>query len=286
MKATEPLVSILTPSLNQARWLPDALRSVAAQTYARIEHVVMDGGSVDGTVELLTRADPSVTWRSEPDSGQSAALNAAFARSTGSIIGWLNADDAYFHERVVERVVRTFAADPSIDVVYGHAALVNARGLILHFLWTPAFSRRLLLRYNAIPQPTVFIRRTALGEMFVDEQFGYTMDRELWLRLSAERRFERIDDVLAVDRHHPARKSYTRWDLHSDDQRRLADRYGVRVNRRARLLTKGTKIKHRLIGLRLISRAFPALAFAGCSDGRLRTVGRQVAARRAWMPLD
>jgi glycosyltransferase involved in cell wall biosynthesis len=281
-----PLVSILTPSLNQARWLWDALASVSVQTYANIEHVVTDGGSSDGTVDLLTAANPRVIWRSEPDGGQSAALNAAFALSHGSIIGWLNADDAYFHAGVVDHVVRTFEAHPAVDVVYGHAALVNSSGLILHYLWAPAFSTRLLRRYNMISQPTAFVRRSAIGEALVDEDFGYAMDRELWLRLSRRGRFLRIDDVLAVDRHHPARKAYMRWDLHREDQRRLTERYAVPRNRRARLVTRGTKIWHRLRGLSLVVRPLPSLAFEARSDGRLRTAVRQIASRRAWMSVD
>ena len=91
-----PLVSILTPSFNQAAWLGDNLRSVACQTYPDIEHVVMDGGSTDGSVDILRAAGDSIVWRSEPDRGQSDAINKAFSLSHGEIIGWINSDDAYF----------------------------------------------------------------------------------------------------------------------------------------------------------------------------------------------
>src|SRR5712671_7361166 len=93
---SRPLVSVLTPSFNQAGWLADNLRSVAAQTYPSVEHVVMDGGSSDSSIELLERHERAgLTWRSERDRGQSHALNKAFALSSGEIIGWLNSDDAY-----------------------------------------------------------------------------------------------------------------------------------------------------------------------------------------------
>jgi glycosyltransferase involved in cell wall biosynthesis len=120
--ANEPLVSILTPSFNQARWLVDTLQSVARQTYPHIEHIVMDGGSTDGTVDLLTHAGSRVTWKSEPDRGQSHALNKALAASTGEIIGWINSDDAYYDVDAVAAVAQCFARHPEVDVVYGHAA--------------------------------------------------------------------------------------------------------------------------------------------------------------------
>jgi glycosyltransferase involved in cell wall biosynthesis len=96
-----PLVSILTPSFNQAAWLRENLRSVSEQTYANIEHVVMDGGSTDDSVEILRRADARVRWRSQNDRGQSHALNLALSASGGEIIGWLNSDDAYFDRSVL-----------------------------------------------------------------------------------------------------------------------------------------------------------------------------------------
>lgn len=281
-----PLVSVLTPSLNQARWLPDALRSVEAQTYPKIEHIIMDGLSSDGSLALLSEAGPGVVWRSESDSGQSAALNAAFATSRGSIVGWLNADDAYFHTSVVEEVVRRFQTDPSVDVVYGHAALVNAGGLILHYVWAPPFNRRLLRWFNFIVQPTVFLRRSTLGDRLVDEDFEGSMDRELWLRLSEGRRFMRIDDVLAVDRHHPTRKSYLQQDVLRWDEQRVVERYGIPPMSRRRLGSRFTKVAFRLRGAPLVFRRPPDLAFQGASDGRARTFARQVASRRVWMPVE
>ena len=146
-------MSVLTPSFGQARWLRDNLTSVESQTYERLEHIVMDGGSTDGSVDLLaSRSRPGLTWRSEPDSGQSHALNKAFALSTGEIIGWLNSDDAYFGPTVVEDAVRAFESDPGLAVVYGHALLVNAEGLVLQALWVPPFDATLLRLHDFIVQ--------------------------------------------------------------------------------------------------------------------------------------
>ena len=139
-----PLVSILTPSYNQRRWLPQTLASVAIQTYGNLEHVVADGGSNDGSVELLRDALPREQWTSEPDSGQSEALNKALARSRGEIIGWLNSDDAYLFDDAVASVVAHFRANPSTEVVYSHAALMSEDDRLLHVLWAPRFDRGLL----------------------------------------------------------------------------------------------------------------------------------------------
>ena len=147
-------------------------------------------------------------WESGPDQGQSDAINKAFARSTGEIIGWLNSDDAYFSSDVVRRVVGLFESDPEVGVVYGHAALVSGDGILLYVLWAPPFARMLPRAYNAIYQPTVFVRRSAIRrDYFVDSALGYSMDRELWLYLSRRNRFQRLNQILALDRHHLQRKS-------------------------------------------------------------------------------
>src|SRR5437868_3953200 len=99
------LVSVLTPSFNQRPWLKDNLESVSSQSYPNIEHIVMDGASTDGSVEILRNSLHNVRWLSEPDRGQSHALNKAFAESRGEIVGWLNSDDAYFSCDAVGDVV-------------------------------------------------------------------------------------------------------------------------------------------------------------------------------------
>ena len=280
-----PLVSVLTPSFGQARWLEDNLRSVEAQTYASIEHVVMDGGSTDGSVRILeSRSRNGLIWTSEPDRGQSDAINRAFARSSGEIIGWLNSDDAYFGPTVVEEVVRIFETEPEVGVVYGHALLVNAEGLVLQVLWAPPFSRTLLRLHDFIVQPAAFIRRELVGDNLVDESFDYTMDYELWLRLARGQRFRRLDRILAIDRHHAARKSYTMWEVGRSDLARLERRYGVAHGPIATVARKTWKIASRLIGVTLISAALDEpVVFVAVRDGRIRLLLRQVATLRASM---
>src|SRR5687768_13065408 len=107
-----PLVSVLTPSFNQGRFIGDCLRSVANQTYENIEHIVMDGGSSDETIDVLKATQGPVRWTSEPDRGQSHALNEALAASQGEYIGWLNSDDAYADRRSVAGAVEVFQKHP------------------------------------------------------------------------------------------------------------------------------------------------------------------------------
>jgi glycosyltransferase involved in cell wall biosynthesis len=282
------LVSILTPSFNQACWLADNLRSVANQTHPHIEHIVMDGGSTDGSVDILRgQAGPHVRWVSEPDRGQSHALNKGFAESRGGIIGWLNSDDAYFTPTAVAEAVQLFERCPDVDVVYGHAALVNADGLILQMIWVPPFSYRLFRYHNFISQPAAFIRRYALEARIADEAYDYSMDRELWLRLGRHHRFVRLDKVLAVDRHHLARKAYTRPDLARADVDRLVATYGVPQPRGWWVQAQGkvVKVTFRLMGVRLLPQASGPFAFQGIQDSYWRLALRQVAVRRAAMPV-
>lgn len=282
---SRPLVSVLSPSFNQARWLADCLRSVEAQDYPFVEHIVMDGGSTDGSIDILrANVRPGVVWESESDAGQSAALNKAYSASSGEIIGWLNSDDAYFTPSVISGVVSLFLRNPDVAVVYGHAALVDADGLILQVLWAPPFSRTLLRVHDFLVQPAVFMRRSALGDGFVDPSFDYTMDYELWLRLARRHPFARMNAIVAIDRHHPERKSYLKADVGISDHKRLQQRYGVAGGLIGRLARKAVKVLSRVCGVSQIPSLLNVpLAFAGRLDSALDLLRRQVATLRAWM---
>jgi glycosyltransferase involved in cell wall biosynthesis len=281
-----PLVSILTPSFNQARWLADNLRSVAAQSYPVIEHIVMDGGSTDGSRDILAAAPPGVVWESGSDGGQSDAINKAFDKSTGDIIGWLNSDDAYFSRDAVAKAVEVFEKHPEVGLVYGHSVLVNAADKLLHVLWAPPYSARRLRLYSFINQPTVFIRRSVIDRDFlVDPRLDYQMDRELWLHLAEVTRFQRVDAILAIDRHHLQRKSYTRMDLAQHDELIIRDRYQIPKAGSSRMLHHVIKVGLRFVGLKKAREA--ARGSDALPVGRSPTIllaFRQVAQLRRWMP--
>ena len=284
---TMPLVSVLTPSLDQAEWLPDNLRSVACQTHPRVEHIVMDGGSTDGTVALLEAAGDGVTWRSEPDRGQADAVNKAFAASSGDIIGWINSDDAYFDCRVVADVVAFFAKNPDVDVVYGHAAQITADGHVIQMLWAPPFDRGLLMLLDPITQPSAFVRRRALSPPMLDETFHFAMDYALWLRLERDgRRFARIDRICAIDRHQPARKSSTITDVHAADLGRLAATYGIETSAERERTRSSFYRSQRIMGALLVPRVRGDLAFTAPADLRAGLLGRQLLIRRSDWPQE
>jgi glycosyltransferase involved in cell wall biosynthesis len=279
-----PLVSILTPSRNQAAWLEDNLRSVASQTYPNIEHVVMDGASTDTSAEILKAAGPNVRWRSEPDSGQSDALNKAFQESRGDLIGWLNSDDAYFRRDAVALAVDAFHRNPGAGLVYGHAALVNAAGEVLQAMWSPPNARQMIRFHDFVVQPTVFLRRSLLGELLVDPSYDSTMDWALWLDLSRRTRFIRIDHVLAIDRHQPGRKVITQSEVADQERARLATEHRLPRGPWVPILRKLLTVLFRLVGVRLLSELrMTPLAFRGKVPRMRDLAWRQIAVPRKRM---
>jgi len=223
-----PLVSILTPSFNQGRFLRDCLDSVARQTYPRLEHVVMDGGSTDGSPEILAESGAAVRWASEPDRGQADAVNKAFEASAGEIVGWVNSDDGLFAVDSVARMVAAFVRDPRAGVVYGDAALVDESGRILrhHRSRWPAGSLPLV---SPIVQPAAFFRRSVVqpGEPLLRTKLHRFLDYELWLRLRARGvPFVHLPAVVAVDRDHPQRKVRTTDEIFVEESSQLVDEYG------------------------------------------------------------
>jgi glycosyltransferase involved in cell wall biosynthesis len=273
-----PLVSILTPSFNQGRFLRDCLESVARQTYPRIEHVVMDGGSTDESLEILVGAGDAVRWTSEPDRGQADAVNKAFEVSRGEIVGWVNSDDGLFAVDSVARVVAAFAGDPDAGVVYGDAALVDESGRIVrhHRSRWPAGTLPLV---SPLVQPAAFFRRSVItaGEPVLDVDLHALLDYELWLRLQSRGvRYIHLPTVVAVDRDHPQRKVRTTDEVFGRESAQLGEEYGVVFG--ARRLRRVGGLLRRMRGLPVVwswERNTPA--FPWRSDGRLQRSVRQVA---------
>jgi glycosyltransferase involved in cell wall biosynthesis len=210
-----PLISIITPSFNQGRYLEECLASVATQGVSPIEHIVMDGGSSDGSVELLQNfaKNPSnahLHWASEQDRGQSHALNKGFRAAQGEFIGWLNADDRYRTE-CLSRVLRVFREHPDVDVIYGDYTWINGVGNVLQLRREIEFSRFILLYHHVlyIPTTAMFFRRRILDAgHFLNETLHYAMDFEFLLRLSMlGYNFMHVPGFMADFRFHPASKS-------------------------------------------------------------------------------
>jgi glycosyltransferase involved in cell wall biosynthesis len=252
----------------------------------------MDGGSSDGSVAILEAASSqrgadNLRWRSEPDSGQSDAINRAFRESRGDIIGWINSDDAYFDCRVIEDVVAFFSANPDIDVAYGHLAQIDEAGTIIWMNWVPPYSRRVLNVVNLIGQPVAFIRRRALSDPMLDQSFHFAMDYELWLRLARDgRRFKRIPRITAVDRHQAARKTETMYDVLHSDLDRLSESHGRGYPAGKRFLSWCFYTWRRFMGGFLIGRIPDKLAFTDVRTPKSDLYRRQWRSwNRAW-PAD
>ena len=190
MKDT-PLISIVTPSFNQADFIGEALESVRLQNYGNWEHVVMDGASTDGTIDLLrreteTEEQQKLSWISEKDNGQSQALNKGFRRANGDIIGWLNSDDRY-RAGCFDHVIRAFTGNPDADIIYGDYVLVDEFGKALKIRREIEFNAFILLYHHVlyIPTTATFFRRRIFTEgNWLDERFQYAMDLEFFIRLS------------------------------------------------------------------------------------------------------
>lgn len=209
---TRPAVSIVTPSYNQARFLGETLESVAAQQYPDLEHIVVDGGSTDGSVALLAdyaRRHPHLRWVSEPDNGQADGVNKGIRMSRGEIIGWVNSDDRYC-PGAVRAAVEAFKAAPEAVMVYGSALTIDERGTVRGGSdWVEDFDAERLLRvHNYIAQPAVFLRRRAFDRIgLLDPSLNWTMDWDLWIRVSRAGEVRRIPGALACMREYPATKT-------------------------------------------------------------------------------
>ncbi len=224
---TAPLVSILTPSFNQARFLEETLRSVLEQSYPRLEYLVVDGGSSDGSVEILRRyADRLAWWTSEPDSGQAAALNKGFEQARGEILGWVSSDDTLL-PGAVATVVEELERDRETLLVYGEALFVDEDGRELFPLEPRPFDVAAMVSrcQNHVVQPGSLFRRRALelAGPFV-EGAHYLFDFEFVLRLAlAGGNVKWIPDRLATYRVHGESKSGGASLLKARDYVRFAD---------------------------------------------------------------
>ncbi|MHB1416189.1 MAG: glycosyltransferase family 2 protein [Chloroflexota bacterium] len=230
-----PRISIVTPSYNQAQYLEEAIRSVLLQGYPDLEYFVLDGGSTDGSAEIIQRyADHLAGWRVAPDDGQAAAIKEGLSLASGQLIGWLNSDDVLLPGSLL-RVGRYFARNPDVECAVGGTIVIDQSGQVvrsrLHLprvvtgeaetLWT-MLSREGCSFY----QPASFWRRSAymsVGEL--DQRLRFAMDYDLYLRLAERRPFGRIPFLLAAFRVHPDSKTSTLQEVRRRECRQIIDRH-------------------------------------------------------------
>lgn len=211
-----PKITVVTPSFNQAEFLERTIQSVLSQNYPNLEYIVIDGGSTDGSVEIVKKYEDRIDyWISEPDRGQAHAINKGFEKSTGEILAWLNSDDTY-EPGALLAVGSYFREHPNVDVVYGDASFVDAGdGFIRPIFGVPFSARAFVYGGINLHQASTFWRRELFSRTGVlNEGLHLGMDYELWFRfLKAGARFEYLPRVLANFRQHETSK--TVQDTHS-----------------------------------------------------------------------
>lgn len=202
------LVSIITPSYNQAKYLEDTIQSVLFQDYENLEYIIIDGASTDGSIEIIKKyADKLALWISEKDNGQAEAINKGFARATGEIVAWLNSDDFYL-PGVISAVVQTFKENPNVVLVYGNMLAVDQNGQTINQLTYHQLTLEHLLCFQIIGQPAVFMRRDALEKAgFLSPDFHFLLDHHLWLRIALQGPILHVDEIWAGARYHPEAKN-------------------------------------------------------------------------------
>lgn len=223
-----PVVSIVTPTFNQARFIEATIRSVLAQDYPHIEYLIVDGGSTDGTVEMIKKyAMESGSWLpksqqqavgvqrhhidwwvSEPDKGQTDAINKGFARAQGQILAWLNSDDTY-EPGAVSAAVKYLMDHPNVGMVYGDCNFINEDGKVIGKFGSAQTDYQLLRQgYVHIPQQTMFFRANLWKQVGpLDPSFYFAMDYDLWTRLATRTELKYVPQTWANFRLHTTGKT-------------------------------------------------------------------------------
>ena len=202
------LVSIITPSFNQAEYLEQTIQSVLTQDYSEIEYIIVDGGSTDGSPEIIKKyADQLHWWVSEPDQGQGEAINKGVGQASGDLIAWLNSDDL-LAPGAVRAAVRVFEEHPDLGMVYGNAISIDRNGRPLNDMRFGNFTWEDFARFQIICQPAVFLRRqTFLSAGAIDPSYHFLLDHQLWLRVTSRFPTQHVPQVWAFARHHPGAKN-------------------------------------------------------------------------------
>jgi glycosyltransferase involved in cell wall biosynthesis len=223
-----PLVSIITPSYNQGQFIEETILSVKHQTYPKIEHIIVDGGSVDNTLDILHKYEGTynMRWLSEPDEGMYYAINKGFGMARGEILAYLNSDDMYL-PWAVEVAVATFSKTDEAGIIFGDLIVVNVADGWIRLWFYQDFDYNFYARTGFIGQPSVFIRRNVwetIGPF--DTAFRLLADCEYWLRAATNGiKLVHCNEFLAVDRLHPHAKRVRRHLEFSSEEERIRKRY-------------------------------------------------------------
>jgi len=205
-----PLVSIITPSYNQADYLEQTIQSVLAQDYKQVEYIVIDGASSDNSPAIIqSYAEHFAFWVSEKDAGQAEAINKGLRRAKGEIVAWLNSDDIYLPGAITDAVT-AFQARPETGLLFTDAISIDERGTPISKLAFGDWGLKELISFRIICQPAVFMQRFALEKAgFLDPSYHCLLDHQLWIRIARLTPIQHISGLWAAARHHAAAKNVT-----------------------------------------------------------------------------
>ena len=246
-------LSVVTPSYNQGRFIRATIDSVLSQGIEDLEYWVIDGGSTDGTVDILRSYGDRIRWVSERDRGQSDAINKGLRRSGGEVVCWLNSDDVFL-PGCLRAVQEAFAADPRLDLAYGDGLLIDEAGAGLgRFPATEDFDLwRLVNVWDYILQPSAFFRRSALERVgYLDEGLHYTLDWDLWIKLALSGSVRRLPGDLACSREYGSTKTASGGWRRFREIVRLMRRHGAPWNAPGILLYGSDTLRKNWAGTRL-----------------------------------
>ena len=209
-----PKISIVTPSFNQGKYIEQTIQSVLNQNYPNLEYIIIDGGSSDNTVEIIKKYEQQLSyWISEPDTGQTNAINKGFAKSTGDIFNWINSDD-YYEPGTFEKLAKLFTENPQVNIVCGWEWSFNDERPEEKTLNTGSIIKQNVyetIRLGIIDQPCTFFRKNKIDAFFpLDESLLYMMDRQLWwsyLLTYGQGHLLQTDEIFTWFRLHPQSKS-------------------------------------------------------------------------------
>lgn len=223
----DPLITVVTPSYNQGRFIEETIQSVLGQGYPRLEYLVMDGGSKDDTVDVLKKYGDRLRWVSEKDGGQADAVNKGFAAARGEILGWLNSDDTYA-PGALRAAADFFAANPDVGMVYGDGDHVDEGGRFLERYPARPYDWKALGDRCYICQPAAFIRAEVFRQVGpLDGSLHFTMDYDYWIRVGKRFKVAYRPGVLARSRLHGDTKTVARRaDAHDEALATLRRHYG------------------------------------------------------------
>lgn len=226
-KSSPPDVTVVTPSYQQASFIEETIQSVLTQTGVRVEYLVMDGGSTDGTLEILEKYRPRLTYLSEEDQGQTDAINKGFQRAQGRFLAYLNSDDTYL-PGTLAKAVRFLDEHPEFAMVYGEGYHVDVQGRFLERYYTEPFDFQRLAEICFICQPTVFLRREMLSAVgYLDTRLQYCMDYDYWIRIGKGYAVGYLPSYLARSRLHPENKTlFHRVQVHQEILDTVRRHYG------------------------------------------------------------